>query len=68
MLGGIGLVEALGPLGVKVKEIDMEDLEVDRCQVTLHLRYKRKSMVAFTESITGAIREVPGVRRITFES
>ncbi len=63
------LVNALAPLGVKVKGIDIEeDLGKDHCQVTLHLRYKRKSMVAFTESITGAIREVPGVSRISFQS
>lgn len=63
------LVNALAPLGVKVKGIDIEeDLENDSCQATLHLRYKRKSMVAFTESITGVIRVVPGVSRISFQS
>lgn len=63
------LVKALVPLGVKVKGIDIdEDLENDRSQVTLHLRYKRKSMVAFTDSITGVIRAVPGVSRISFKS
>lgn len=63
------LVKALNPLGVKVKAIDIdEDLESDRCNVTLHLRYKRKSMVAFTDTITGVIRAVPGVSRISFKS
>ncbi len=63
------LVKALEPLGVKVKGIDIdEDLEGDLCQVTLHLRYKRKGMVAFTDTITGVIRAVPGVSRISFKS
>jgi len=63
------LVKALVQLDVKVKAIDIdEDLESDRCQVTMHLRYKRKSMVAFTDTITGVIREVPGVSRISFKS
>jgi putative Mg2+ transporter-C (MgtC) family protein len=63
------LVKALEPLGVKVKAIDIEeDLQSDRCQVTIHLRYKRKSMVAFTDTITGVIRAVPGVSRISFKS
>ena len=63
------LVKALAPLDVKVKAIDIdEDLENNRCQVTLHLGYKRKSMVAFTDTITGVIRAVPGVSRISFKS
>jgi putative Mg2+ transporter-C (MgtC) family protein len=63
------LVKAIAPLGVKVKGIDIEeDLENDRCLATLHLRYKRKSMVAFTESIAGVIRVVPGVSGISFQS
>ena len=63
------LVKALDPLGVKVKGIDIdEDLEKDLCQVTMHLRYKRKSMVAFTDTITAVIRSVPGVSRISFKS
>lgn len=63
------LVKAIDPLGVKVKGIDIEeDLENDRCHATLHLRYKRKSMVAFTGSIAGVIRVVPGVSRISFRS
>ena len=63
------LVRALAPLGVKVKAIDIdEDLVNGRSQVTLHLRYKRKSMVAFTDSITDVIRAVPGVSRISFKS
>jgi hypothetical protein len=63
------LVTALEPLGVKVKGIDIEeDLGKDHCQVTLHLGYKRKSMGAFTEAITGVVREVPGVSRISFQS
>jgi uncharacterized membrane protein YhiD involved in acid resistance len=63
------LVNALGPLGVKIKGIDIaEDLENDRCEVTFHLRYKRKSMVKFTEAIRQVIRAVPGVRRISFDS
>ena len=63
------LVKALGPLGVKVKYIDIhENLESDQCRVVMHLRYKRKSMAAFTDTITGVIRKVPGVSRISFES
>ncbi|MES2441021.1 MAG: MgtC/SapB family protein [Verrucomicrobiota bacterium] len=63
------LVGALDSLGVKVKGIDIdEDLEADRCHVILHLRYKRKSMVKFTEVVSAMIRDVPGVSRITFKS
>ncbi len=63
------LVNALSSLGVKVKGIDREeDLNGDRCDVTLHLRYKRKGMVAFSDSVIGAIRAVPGVSRISFQS
>ncbi len=63
------LVGALVPLGIKVKGIDIdEDLQGDRCQVTLHLRYKRKGMAKFADAITGVIREVPGVSRISFKS
>lgn len=49
--------------------IDIEvDLESDRWHATLNLRYKRKSMVDFTESITGVIRAVPGGSRILLHS
>ena len=63
------LVEALAPLEVKVKSIDIdENMEGDQCRVTLHLRYKRKGMVAFADSITTVVRAVPGVSRISFNS
>lgn len=63
------LANALVPLDVKVKAIDIdEDMEGDQCRVTFHLRYKRKGMVAFTDSITAVIRAVPGVSRISFKS
>ncbi len=63
------IVKALEPLGVKVKAIDIdEDLVHDSCLATFHLRYKRKGMVVFTESITAVTRAVPGVSRITFAS
>lgn len=58
------LVNVLAPLGVKVKGIDIdEDLENDRCQATLHLRYKRKH-----GEIHRFHREMPGVSRISFQS
>jgi putative Mg2+ transporter-C (MgtC) family protein len=63
------IVRALDPLGVKVKGIDVEeDLEKRRCQATFHLRYKRRGMVAFSDSITESVRKIPGVSRITFKS
>ncbi len=63
------IVKALGPLGVKVKGIDVEeDFANDLCHVTLHLRYKRKSMVTFTDEITRTVRKVEGVGRISWRS
>lgn len=63
------LVQSLAPLSILVKGVDLEeDLENDRCLVVLHVRYKRKSMVEFTKAITGLIREVPGVLKISIKS
>lgn len=63
------LVAVLMPLGVKVKGIDLEeDLEAGRCHATFHLRYKRRGTVVFSDTITGVIRAVPGVNKISFQS
>lgn len=60
------LVKALESLKVKVKGVDCdEDLDADRCEVVLHLKFKRSSQIKFMDSITSAIREVPGVSRIS---
>lgn len=62
------LVKALDSLKVKVKGVDCdEDLQADRCDVVLHLKYKRSGQINFMEAITQAIREVPGVSRISFK-
>ena len=63
------IVQTLLPLGVKVKGIDIEEhLETGRCDATFHLRYKRRGVVAFSDTITGAVRALPGVIRISFQS
>lgn len=63
------IVKAITSLGVKIKGIDIdEDLETGSCQATFHLRYKRKGTIDFSDVITGIIRELPGVKRITFQS
>lgn len=63
------IVRTLEPLRVKVVGIDiMEDLEGKSRHATFHLGYKRQDMVAFTDSISGAIRVLPGVSRISFQS
>ena len=63
------IVAVLLPLGVKVKGIDIEeDLEAGRCHATFHLRYKRRGTIVFSDTITGVIRVVPGVKRISFQS
>lgn len=63
------IVKALEPLGLKVTGIDIvEDLKSENRHATFHLGYKRQDMVAFTSSITGVIRVLPGVSRISFQS
>ena len=63
------IVAVLMPLGVKVKGIDIEeDLDAGCCHATLHLRYKRRGTVVFSDTITGVIRALPGVRKISFTS
>lgn len=63
------LIQALSPLGVTVKGMDLEeDLENDRCDVVLHLRYKRAGAVDFATTLTGLIREVPGVFKVSIKS
>jgi len=62
------IVACLLPLRIKVKGIDMdEDFEKRRCHVILHLRYKRVGSIAISDSITKALRDLKGVRRITFQ-
>ncbi len=62
------LVNALESHKVKVKGVDCdEDLERDRCDVVLHLKFKRSGQIKFMDSITSAVREVPGVSRISFK-
>jgi putative Mg2+ transporter-C (MgtC) family protein len=63
------LVESLSPLGVLVKGMDIsQDLESDRSEVILHLRYKRASAVGFTKTIISLVREVPGVLKVSIKS
>lgn len=63
------LVGSLAPLAVLVKGVDVEeDLENDLSHVVLRLRYKRASMVDFTRTIMGLVREVPGVLKISIKS
>ncbi len=63
------IVQVLLPLGVKIKGIDIEeDLEASTCHATFHLRYKRKGTIVFSDTITGVIRKLPGIRRISFQS
>jgi len=62
------IVACLLPLRIKVKGIEMdEDFEKRRCHVILHLRYKRVGSVAISDSVTKALRDLKGVRRITFQ-
>lgn len=63
------VVEALECLGVAVTGIDlMEDLESKLYRSTFHLSYKRRGSVQFAELVSGAIRVLPGVSRISFQS
>lgn len=63
------VVKALECLGVAVTGIDlMEDLESKVCRCTFHLSYKRRGSVQFAELVSGAIRSLPGVSRISFQS
>lgn len=62
------IVKALQPLKITVKGIDLnEDLETQRCHAVLHLRYKRGSPLTISEVVTGAVRKLKGVVRISFE-
>lgn len=64
-----GIVAALAPLGVKVKTIDLEeDLPGGVSHATLHLRYKRQGSPAFSDTILGSVRKLPGVIRIALKS
>lgn len=63
------IVAALTPLGVKVKAIDIEeDLTGGISHATLHLRYKRQGTLSFSDAITGAVRILPGVTRLSLKS
>lgn len=63
------IVEALLPLGVKVKSVDFEeDLGANLCRATFHLKYKKRGIVAFADSLTAAVRSLPGVRGIALKS
>lgn len=63
------VVEALERLDVAVMGIDMtEDLESKLCRSTFHLSYKRQGSVQVAELVSGAIRALPGVSRISFQS
>ncbi|GAA5125373.1 MgtC/SapB family protein [Luteolibacter yonseiensis] len=63
------LVDSLAPLSVQVKGTDLEqDLENDRSEVVVHLRYKRAAAVDFTRTIIGLVSEVPGVLKVSIKS
>lgn len=62
------IVKSIDRAGVKVKGIEMtEDLVADTCRATFHLKYKRISTVGFSSSMFQAMRELPGVTRLTFQ-
>lgn len=63
------IIAAMKPLEVKVKGVDIkEDFTLGTCVATFHLRYKRKRSVVFPDLMISAIRQLPGVSRITFKS
>ena len=63
------VIEVLKPLKVIVTGTDLvEELGDRACRSTFHLIYKRHGMADLAGSIAGAIRQLPGVSRISFQS
>lgn len=63
------VIEVLKPLKVIVTGTDLvEELNDRACRSTFHLIYKRRGMADLAGSIAGAVRQLPGVSRISFQS
>lgn len=63
------ICNALKPLGVRVKAIDLdEDMASANNRVLLHLKYKRRELVSHSEQLVGVIRKLPGVRQVSLKT